>query len=1051
MKTYLLTNLFMLISLCIGAQTEISEDNPQNCTSYIVNPSFENGTEGWKSANLQSQSNNDFPKTAGAKYMEKWVQAGSAVGNGSASQVLSDLPIGKYKLVVGAQNLDQNNKTSKKTGAVIYAGGQKTNVYTPDDYSVYFTYISGEVEIGFKAENAQGNWIAVDNFRLYLIDEVEADLLIEELSKIIADAETRYDENKTGAETLKAEIDKAKELVTKSDEAPTSENLVAEIHALNEAIATYRKKNVSEEDPLDYTSYIVNPSFENSTNGWETTNMQSQTNSSFTKKSGSTYMEKWVTSGSVGDGSVRQTITGLPNGIYKLTAAAQNYTQSSTSKKNTGAYIYAGAQQEIVYTPNDYSVKFTSIVGETEIGFVAENATGNWICVDNFRLYLIGELTADDLMEELNRLITNAESLQSSMMSATAANTLKTANDAAKQLTATTETESFQSTVRNLNTAIKAASVSIGEYQALATKIAAVEQSYDATKEGAADLQSAIDHAKELATNAETTSDELAAEIATLDKALLAFNLANATPGTGTAPKVTVTNHYVATGATQALMRATTAGSNVLERGVCWSTEHNPTVLDNRSTKSFTLNGTIFHITGMQPATVYYLRPYVMNKTYTVAYGDEVKIVTHPKGTCTWSWDEAGPDNATNDRCRQAIQETIEYFNEWTGIMGFHLSGHYVPGAGAGGGTADCSYGGYMRISQNQANQAIGTVLHETGHGVGVGTQERYSNTNLHDWRWFGRETNTTYQFLENKMGNSEYVFQGDGTHAWGNNASYDWLVNGAHTDTHQELQYIGGMCILHGMFIDGLDPTSSGWWYTDHNGIAGYTYNFDDAKKYYLMCKDAERGLGEGLLYQRAAASVAWKPCLTDEALSDSAAWYMEYNAKLGYYMFKNAATGRYLSHASGITAKSLNTPTTNERFQLMPDRTDVTLGKGKSAITTHGYWLTWTNDGFKAMNANAINARNGYGTLSQDTFNFSDAATKQQWIIISEDELEAYQAYAVATGIRPITINDSTMNGDKKVVGIYTTGGIQLQATQKGFNIIKYNDGSSTTIYVK
>ena len=106
-----------------------------------------------------------------------------------------------------------------------------------------------------------------------------------------------------------------------------------------------------------------------------------------------------------------------------------------------------------------------------------------------------------------------------------------------------------------------------------------------------------------------------------------------------------------------------------------------------------------------------------MNKTYEVAYGDEVKIVTHPKGTCTWSWNEGAPDAAANERCRTAIKQTIDYFNEWTGIMGFHLSGHY----GSGTPTADCSYGGWMRIGPNAGNQAIGTVLHETGHGVGVG------------------------------------------------------------------------------------------------------------------------------------------------------------------------------------------------------------------------------------------------------------------------------------------------------------------------------------------
>ena len=157
-----------------------------------------------------------------------------------------------------------------------------------------------------------------------------------------------------------------------------------------------------------------------------------------------------------------------------------------------------------------------------------------------------------------------------------------------------------------------------------------------------------INKAQELMKNAEATKTDIDNEIIALEKALLAFNLANATPGSGTAPKVTLTNKYVATGATQALVRATVTGSNILERGVCWSTEHNPTVLDNRTTKSFSLNGTIFHIKGMKPSTVYYIRPYVMNKTYTVAYGDEVKIVTHPAGGCTWSWNEGAPDDAAN-------------------------------------------------------------------------------------------------------------------------------------------------------------------------------------------------------------------------------------------------------------------------------------------------------------------------------------------------------------------------------------------------------------------
>lgn len=823
--------------------------------------------------------------------------------------------------------------------------------------------------------------------------------------------------------------------------------------------ASNSSQPATEENPIDRTSYIVNPSFEDNTNGWESELLATQTNTSFTKKAGDVYLEKWTGSGAVGDGYAKQTITNLPVGIYQLTASAQNYTQSSTSKKNTGAYIFAGEKKETIYTPNDYSVTFTNITGDVEIGFIADKATGNWIAVDNFRLYQIGNLSTEELLAEVKSMIEEIEgrNTANSMMSNTAANALKDALDNAKLLNTNSTEEEFQAAVKTLQSADNAALESAEEYAALLNKIketeATVGEDYE-TKEGGATLKQEIDKAYELAGNADATSADLESEIEILEKAALTFCIANATPGSGIAPKVTATNQYVATGATEALMRATMTGSNILERGVCWSTERNPTVLDNRTTKNFSLNGYIFHVKGLKPATVYYLRPYVMNKTYTVAYGDEVKIVTHPKGTCTWSWDDAGPADA-NERCRKALQETIDLFNEWTGVRGFHLSGHYVPGAGAGGGTADCSYGGWMRISQNAANQAVGTVLHETGHGVGVGTHPRWSDTNVHDWEWKGREANKIFQFLENKEGNSEYVMVGDGTHGWGTNATYDWFVNGSHTDKHLELQYIGGCILLYGLFIDGLDPTSSQWWVTENNGISGYTYNFDETKKYYLMNKNTECGLGEGLLFQRTSSAIAWQPNLVQEAISDSAAWYIEFNPQAGYYMFKNAATGKYLTHNtsnSNVTLKTTSTPGISERFQLMPDRTNVTIGKGSNKITTHGYWFTWTvNKGdFKSMSANTLGKITGYGSINQKTFDYSDNATAQQWIIISEDELEAYRQIAIATDIESVTADENGYNSPS-IAGIYTPGGMRLQKVQQGVNIIKYKDGSSKKIFVE
>ena len=759
---------------------------------------------------------------------------------------------------------------------------------------------------------------------------------------------------------------------------------------------------VHAQSSTDRTSYIINPSFENGTNGWVCENLFAQTNSDF-RKAGSTYMEKWVSKGnSVGDGSIYQTITKLPIGIYKLTVAAQNLNQNSTTQKCSGAYIYANDQKTDVYTPTDYSVTFTNIIGEVEIGYVAKNATGNWIAVDNFRLTQIGDVESGIVQDEVKRMLEEAEKIPTDIIPTNLASALQSAITAGKLINTTSADTEIQQALKDLKKAI--------------------------------------------------------------EKGQFAANLANATPGSGTAPAVTATNHYVATGATQALVRATMKGSNIMERGVCWSTEHNPTVLDERTTKYFNLKGYIFHIKGLQPATVYYVRPYVMNNTYTVAYGDEVKIVTHPNGTCTGSWNEGAPDAAANQRCRDAIQQTIAYFNEWTGIQGFHLSGNY----GAETPTADCKYRGWMRIGPNPGNQAIGTVLHETGHGVGVGQHVRWNDCT--DTRadqgkygkWLGREANDVLHFLENYYGD-EVFFTGDAVHGWGTSSntsitnatiSYDWLVNGADKDKHQELQYIGGMCILHGLFIDGLPPTASDWYITDQNGIAGYTYNFDDNKKYYLMNKDVEHGLGTGLLYQRAKTDIAWKPLLTGAVLSDSAAWYMEFDPQYCLYSFKNASTGKYLTHSSSgnMEVKTLKTnPTNDEKFQLMPDRTDVTIKIDGKNNKTHGYWFTWNDSGFKSMSAASLSNRKGYGNISQETFDFSDNATVQQWIILSEDELATYQQKAIETGITNIHVNDKTIGGEDTVVSIYTTDGFPLNSTQQGFNIVKYSSGAVKKIYVK
>ena len=862
------------------------------------------------------------------------------------------------------------------------------------------------------------------------------------LKTVIDEANTFYGEgNGNGAAELKSAIDAAQAVY--DDEAADVATVLQAKLTLADAITDYRNKNISEENPLDVTELVSNPSFENGFNGWTQDGLQTQTNTSFARKAGTTYVEKWVGQGTkVGDASVTQTVA-LPAGRYKLTVAAQNLNQSSTSQRCTGAYIFADDQQEPVYTPNDYSVTFTSISGQVEIGFKAVGATGNWLAVDNFRLYQIGAVDSEAILAEVARLVQMGESLQSSMMSTQCANALQEALAAAKALTAESEQTDIQAAVKALQAAIDAATVSVAEYAALQEAIAAAEQALDSSKDGATDFQEAIEHAKALAQNGDATSEELAAEIEALTTAELLFQVAN---GSGTAPTVTTNTTFYIPAAHGALLRGSFSGTAFKERGFCWSTDPEPTIADHRCTFYYNQKGLLFHIKDMQPATVYYVRAYAISSTYAVGYGKPMKIVTLPQGSCVGTWDEGAPDEAANARCRKAIQETMDYLNEWTAIKGFTLSGHY----GASTPTADCSYGGWMRIGPNAGNQAIGTVIHETGHGVGVGTHWRwYDCTDTREsegkyGKWLGAWANKTLHFLENTS-SADVFMTGDAVHGWGTNASYDWFVNGADKDTHQAIQYIGGCALLYSLYIDGLCPTTG---YA--NGVPGYTFNFDENKKYYIKSEGENYGLNDGFVAERKGNSLRWGKFSAEqlEALNDSAAWYPEFVPSTGHYRFRNAATGKYISHTTSSLSLTA-TGSTSCNFQLMPGRNDVVV-TGEQAgqkYTTPSYWMTFTtsNNNY-SMQMSIYSQPLDRGSVSVAGFNYSNAAVNQRYIFVSEDDIDRFNEIAIPDGIR------STMAGaagaQPVLVGIYTAGGARLSQPARGINVYRYSDGTSRVV---
>lgn len=485
---------------------------------------------------------------------------------------------------------------------------------------------------------------------------------------------------------------------------------------------------------------------------------------------------------------------------------------------------------------------------------------------------------------------------------------------------------------------------------------------------GVNDLQTAIDAAKaELGNDTDTNYPTIAAA---LKKAVLAFRIANAT---GIVPAVT-THGFVARGATKAFGRSTVSGasaSELLEQGFCWSIYPNPTVLDNRTTKYHTQNGRIYTMEDLTPSTIYYVRAYAMTKNYAVGYGDVVKVITLPKGDVTWSYDN-GADAEANVRINTAVADAVDYFNQITCIKGLHANVHY----GSGTPTADCSYGGWMRVGPNASYQKTGTILHELGHAIGVGQHDIWygGNSPLRAGSgrgdWLGDRATAVARFLNN---DNTSVMTGDNTHMW------PYGINGSNEDNNDPMLYISNTLIYQALGEDGLPPTG---------GFATPAYSFEqeDTVKYYIKNESDEYGLRTSYLVIE-DNKILWKMMSGTEALTDDhAAWYVTFNPKNSYYQLRNAATGQYIAHGG---ATSADATASNIDFHMMRSRVNTVVGNSVSKMNVRGYWLiqpvhTLTPPCLSA----AVN-----GKVTSAAFNLTDAASAQRWVFMEANEVEKFE----------------------------------------------------------
>lgn len=217
----------------------------------------------------------------------------------------------------------------------------------------------------------------------------------------------------------------------------SDEEIIAATKAINEMVAKLRipaYEGASDENPVDMTQVIVNPTFdEGNYNGWTLVKREGASGNYQTQNGfdGTKAMEFWSNSnGSATKFDFYQDIIYLPAGTYELTADAANSLNGQSAGPGEGAvYLYAGTgtdaeNMSVLYNKPvevqeaacngdgaqyaNYSVIFKVEEGKiVRVGFqnIGE-LSARWAMVDNFQLLYFGaesskEPNAIDVVESV--------------------------------------------------------------------------------------------------------------------------------------------------------------------------------------------------------------------------------------------------------------------------------------------------------------------------------------------------------------------------------------------------------------------------------------------------------------------------------------------------------------------------------------------------------------------------------------------------------------------------------------------------------------------------
>ena len=248
----------------------------------------------------------------------------------------------------------------------------------------------------------------------------------------------------------------------------TYDDLTNAIYDLQLLFSEYYATHVTPQNPIDMTARIQNADFEESLDGWvneagvstfELGNWGDMIDG--TCFTGTRYMNIWNGQGI--SGRIYQQLSGLPNGVYVLTAAA--YSSAD------GGQVFAGDYAKDIVKGNatenamgqDYTVTCVVTDGTLQLGYQSKHETDFWSTMDHIRLTYFGA-GADAYQYWVEQCMADAPTFDD----ARCTQELKDAyDDALAKLRAATTTEEIMQAVVVYLEALNAVNANINAYARL--------------------------------------------------------------------------------------------------------------------------------------------------------------------------------------------------------------------------------------------------------------------------------------------------------------------------------------------------------------------------------------------------------------------------------------------------------------------------------------------------------------------------------------------------------------------------------------------------------